>query len=246
MVLMVYIIFYCVIVNWCHFVWSETDDPIKVMFVGDSLLNRPIKEQGLVFKLRKLLPFDYKNDSRLIFMSAAADGSTILDIRQKQLSVALSKMPDMIIMFWDSDCSNYNEMTMASEEVSIQHKNYRENLKIVVETILSHQIHLVMTGPGFLGEGWLKLGLPARFQGKEKMLETYLQINKRVARSHNATFINIRRIFQRSIPWYWIIYKGYFTVDGEHLNEHGVNVAAKIFAKAINDFLIARSRVAGK
>lgn len=137
--------------------------------------------------------------------------------------------PDGVILFWDSDVSNYDESTMTDEDVKELRYNYTLNLISVTQEILSSGSLLAISGPEVLGEGINEI--------KSSMLNDYREINKQVAADYKLPYIDMRQAFLDDCPDDWSIYGHYDTEDGEHPNDRGTDIEADLFAKQSNEWL---------
>ena len=99
-------------------------------------------------------------------------------------------------------------------------------------------IFVAIAGIGILGEG-AKLFAPRseRFNNKERMLKIYNSMNENIAKSFSIPFIDVRRTLSKKIPFFQLCYKNCVTYDGEHSNERGALVIAKLFAEVLSKWL---------
>lgn len=97
---------------------------------------------------------------------------------------------------------------------------------------------MAVGGPGVLGEGGM-LFAPneGRFKNKEPMLEAYGTINKEAALRVGVPYIDIRQAFLDYIPSYQLCYSRCVTIDGEHENERGTVILARLFALSLSKWL---------
>ena len=65
------------------------------------------------------------------------------------------------------------------------------------------------------------------------MLDDYCYIARSVAAEHNVTYLDFRGELKKAIPWYRWWYAGFVTKDGEHTNERGTLVLAKMISKQL-------------
>ena len=202
----------------------------KITLSGDSLINKPFESFDLSGLIQLQLP-----QHPLMIYNEGSNGNTIAAIRQRLDSI-LSHESKMMIMFWDTDCSDTNEKTMSEGEVLILRQKYEENLRFVISTSLSSGIEkLAVAGPGLLGEGSVLLS--PRFEGKGDMLDAYVEINRRVSIDMGVEFIDVRKVLLENIPVYWVFNRWYLTLDGEHLNRRGTKIVASLFADTISRWL---------
>lgn len=97
---------------------------------------------------------------------------------------------------------------------------------------------MALGGPGVLGEGH-KFFAPkqGRFLNKEAALNWYTTLNKETAASLDVPYIDIRQAFLDFIPSYQLCYSLCVTYDGEHENNRGTIIVAKLFAKSLSTWL---------
>lgn len=69
------------------------------------------------------------------------------------------------------------------------------------------------------------------------MLKLYNSMNENIARSFSIPFIDVRRTLSKKIPFFQLCYKNCVTYDGEHSNERGALVIAKLFAEVLSKWL---------
>ena len=54
---------------------------------------------------------------------------------------------------------------------------------------------------------------------------------------YNIPFIDMRALLLSAIPWYWVLYMGYISIDGEHPNERATRLLADAFSMTISPHL---------
>jgi hypothetical protein len=91
---------------------------------------------------------------------------------------------------------------------------------------------------GILGEG-MKVFAPhsERFIKKEGPLKIYNKMNENVAADLGIPFIDVRKVFLKKIPFYQLCYKHCVTYDGEHENDRGTIILAKMFSDVVSAWL---------
>lgn len=65
------------------------------------------------------------------------------------------------------------------------------------------------------------------------MLDDYCQMVREIALKYDVPYLDIRGALKRAVPWWRLWYAGYVTKDGEHTNERGTLILAKIIAKQL-------------
>lgn len=65
------------------------------------------------------------------------------------------------------------------------------------------------------------------------MLDDYCLIARSVAAQYNVPYLDFRGELKKAIPWYRLWYTGYVTKDGEHTNERGTLLLAKMISNQL-------------
>ena len=214
--------------------YSNTIIPGKdgaVVLLGDSLVNVPCTYYDLFNKLR-----EEGTNTSLGYVNSGFNSQKISNIRlrlpaliwriqrithaRSDISSARSNKNStiLVILFWDTDCSDVDESSMSSEAIQHIRARYANDVRYVVQSVLNAGAYMAIAGPGVL------LPETTKFQ----MLNEYRDINIAIATSFNMDYIDVRSVFLGSMrdgqdP----------TKDGEHPNELGTILLAKIFSKVI-------------
>lgn len=202
----------------------------NIVLLGDSLIEFPYE----LFNLGGLL-YNHLSDYKVNIISEGVGSDTILRIRER-LPGALSKNPDVLVLLWDTDCSDTNENNFSKDEVQQIRSSYEENVRYTINATLAVGAKFVIvSGPIILGEGnWM---MKHKFKGKEQMVLDYIDINERICNDMNVTYLNMREPFREAIPSYWPFSMWMVTFDGEHPNIHGTQIIAKKLAQRISTWL---------
>lgn len=97
-----------------------------------------------------------------------------------------------------------------------------------------------MGGPEVLGEGPLLAPINAPlwvYYNKIKMLDRYVRLNQHIALKLGIPYMNIRQAFLNALPPGRVVYSGCLTTDGNHENENGAIIVAKIFSETLYEWL---------
>jgi len=205
--------------------------PIKIVLFGDSLINRPWIEYNFRDKLN-----DHFHRDCIQWYNEGRNGNTIDDMKQRVKRDVIEKHhPDIVILFWDSDCSS-NDWNPSQTEL---HETYKQDLKQVINELLeSGSIkHVLVSGPALLGEIQRDLLRPSL---RDKNPDAYVRFNQEVvnclqAEGKSVTFIDIRKDIQDYFRLRPLSYNFTHTVttDGEHFSERGTKHVANEFVKYI-------------
>lgn len=111
-----------------------TNNTLRVVLLGDSLINRPYELFNLSEKIQSYISqYDYTFD----ISNCGFNGQRIETIRSGPLvDCALPKAPHAVIVFWDSDCSNVSEYDLSESDVATLRAAYKSNVESVIETLL--------------------------------------------------------------------------------------------------------------
>ena len=209
--------------------------PIRIVMLGDSLMNRPMNKFNLGGQIQTLLP-----QYTLEFTNCGFDGTGIAWILNNSLPrCALPVQPDAVILFYHTDASDTDEASMDEETVNNLHQAYRKNLAMVLDTLVKTGAFVALTSTGILGETKTALFQPhtARFHKKTPILNEYCTMNREAADSYGVSYINLRRALMDYIPCTQLSYAWCVTLEGEHLNKQGVVIQARLFADTLGSWL---------
>ena len=196
--------------------------PIRIVMLGDSLINRPMNEFNLGGQIQTFLP-----QYTLEFTNCGFDGTGIGWILNNSLPrCALPVQPDAVILFYHTDASDTDEASMEVEEVNSLHQAYRKNLAMVLDTLVKTGAFVALTSTGILGETKTALFQPhtERFHKKIPILNEYCTMNREAADSFGIPYINLRQALMDYIPCTQLSYAWCVTMEGEHLNKQGVAI----------------------
>ena len=216
--------------------------PLKVVMLGDSLMNRPMNKFNLGGRMQALLP-----EYPLEFTNCGFDGTGIEWIRNYSMpKCALPAKPDAVIIFFHTDASDTDEASMSDDVVNELHANYRRNLAVVLDTLIQSGAFVALTSTGVLGETKAALFQPhsQRFHKKLPILNEYCEMNKAAAEAHRVPYINLRQALMDYVPCTQLSYAWCVTLEGEHLNTRGVIIQAKLFADTLRSWLSGSSAAA--
>ena len=211
------------------------------MLLGDSLINKPFQLFDLGGKIASLVP-----EYNLEITNCGFNGAKVFAIRNVSLyECAIPATPDVVIIFFHSDASDVDLASMQTTIVSDLDMNYRINLGVVIDVLQKDGSLVALSSTGVLSETHAALFQPNtqdRFHNKWPIMRRYTGINLDVAAEFGIPFINIRQAFLDYVPWYQLCYAWCVTYDGEHENERGTKIVAKLFASTINDMLSKHSK----
>lgn len=161
------------------------------------------------------------------------------DLRHRIRRIMRIVQPDLSILYCEADLSNVNEEPMTPLQKLQTRVQYRQNLLNVTAEVLRAHSKLAIAGPGIMGEQVFK---PLRsyldkYSNKDRMVDEYRWMNQQVAAKFNLPYVDTRLALLSAVPWWRLYFNGYVTADGEHPNERGAVLTAKLFAQVLLDWV---------
>lgn len=211
---------------------------IRIVFIGDSLVYEAEIEYGLLDRIyEQLQPAAHPYHLRIINSGVNAD--TIADIYRRLWFHCYIYFPHAIVLFWDSDVSNYEEAAMSPDELKGHRLNYRTMLHRTLDRLRDHSEYTLVTGPALYGE------LPRGQNIKDKMVEEYLAMNKNASFNCGVEYLDSRTPLIAVLPKGWGqtnltgflvingLAGGFLTIDGEHFNRRGTDIMADLISERL-------------
>jgi lysophospholipase L1-like esterase len=208
----------------------------RVVFVGDSLVNRSDDDHGLLGLVRSALERSHPGVA-LDLVNAGNNGDCIADIRARLANDVLALRPAAVVLYWDSDAADVEDAGESPERSRELRAAYERDLDAVLADLRAVTPHVVVAGPTLLGER------PRGQNPKDRVLDAYEHINRRVCHAHHVTWVDTRRA-----AFAWLGEhasrpdrdSGCLTEDGEHLNAAGTELVAAEMASALGHWLSGR------
>jgi lysophospholipase L1-like esterase len=205
----------------------------RVVFVGDSLVNRSDKDHGLLRLVRSALERSHPG-AALDLVNAGNNGDCIADIHSRLADDVLALRPAAVVLYWDSDAVDVEGAAESRDRSRALRADYRRNLARVLADLRGVTPNVVVAGPTLLGER------PRGQNPKDHVLDAYERINRRVCHAHHVTWVDTRRA-----AFAWLSEhgpspsrdSGSLTEDGEHLNAAGTELVAAEIAVALGRWL---------
>ncbi len=209
----------------------------RVVFVGDSLVNRSDGDHGLLGLVRSSLERSHPGVA-LDLVNAGNNGDCIADIRARLAQDVLALRPAAVVLYWDSDAADVEDAEESPDRSLLLRVAYEGDLAAVLADLRAVTPHVLVAGPTLLGER------PRGQNPKDHVLDAYERINQRVCHAHHVTWIDTRRA---AFAWLHEHVKrpyrdsGYLTEDGEHLNPAGTELVAAEMAAALGHWLSGKA-----
>jgi lysophospholipase L1-like esterase len=212
----------------------------RVVFVGDSLVNRSDRDHELLGLVRRDLAQTHPGVA-LDLVNAGVNGDCIADIRARLAQDVLALRPAAVVLYWDSDAADAEEAGEAAGRSRAIRAAYERDLSAVLARLREATPDVVVCGPTLLGER------PHGRNPKDHVLDAYAEINRRIAHANHASWIDTRQAAFR-----WLRDNaderdraaGRLTEDGEHLNAAGTKLVAAEMAAALARWLSGRATTA--
>ncbi|HVO11384.1 MAG TPA: GDSL-type esterase/lipase family protein [Vicinamibacteria bacterium] len=201
----------------------------RVVFVGDSLVNRSEREFSLLTRVREVVERAHPGIA-LELVNAGVNGDVIGGIRARLQRDVLALAPAAVVLYWDSDAVDGESPGDPPSRTAERRVAYERDLDEVLRRLTAATPTVVVSGPTLVGE---------RRHGrnpKDHVLDLYAAINRRWCLARHATWVDTRRA-----AFLWLGHEagayrsesGRLTVDGEHLNAWGVALVAQELGTAL-------------
>jgi lysophospholipase L1-like esterase len=205
----------------------------RVVFVGDSLVNRSAQDHGLLNTVRRALERSHPG-AALDLVNAGVNGDCIADIRKRLADDVLALRPAVVVLYWDSDAADVEDDDESPARSRALRASYERDLDAVLATLRGATSHVIVSGPTLLGER------PRGRNPKDHVLDAYAEVNRRLCHAHHAVWVDTR---QAAFQWLHENARGQdresglLTEDGEHLNQAGADLVADRMATALGHWL---------
>jgi lysophospholipase L1-like esterase len=203
----------------------------RVVFVGDSLVNRSDQDHALLGRVRRALERSHPG-AALDLVNAGVNGDCIADIRARLAADVLTLRPAAVVLYWDSDAADVEDANSSPARSRSLRASYERDLDAVLETLREATAHVFVSGPTLLGER------PRGRNPKDDVLDAYAEVNRRLCHEHHAVWVDTRQA-----AFQWLRANGgeqdlgLLTEDGEHLNQAGTDLVADRLASALGRWL---------
>ena len=219
----------CLFIVLVHY--STTLPTFRVVAIGDSLIRESQRSYGMLDQISYQIGIVARPYYIQVFNSGV-NSDTIGNIRKRLAVDCYAHAPRIVLLYWDSDVSNYDEYEMSNDEIADHRWWYLENLGFVLDRLKEHSEYILVSGPTLMGEK------PRGHNYKDRMMEAYLNMNKNASLSRGIDYLDSRSEFYRALPSGWNEDSGFLTEDGEHMNSRGAQLMAELVSKRIKSWLL--------
>ncbi|MEZ6094026.1 MAG: Dabb family protein [Pirellulaceae bacterium] len=190
---------------------GDTDQPLKVVFLGDSITQAGVGPNGYVTLIDKAI-HERHPDKNIEIIGAGISGNKVPDLQARLDNDVLAHKPNLVMIYIGiNDVWHWNNNRGTTKE------DFEIGLNDVIDRIEAVGSKVVLCTPSMIGEktdGSNKL---------DEMLEEYSAISRSVAKSQSVNLLDLRKKFVRELK---ILNTDQaenkiLTSDGVHLNEAG-------------------------
>jgi hypothetical protein len=132
-----------------------------IVFVGDSLVHRSAQDHGMLATVRAHLARLHPANP-LDVIDAGVNGDRIADIRERLDRDVLALKPEAIVIYFDSDVSDVDDVRMTAGARAAVRAAYEQDLRAVLARSMSTGAWVCLSGPTLLGEEPPRRGIAAR------------------------------------------------------------------------------------
>jgi lysophospholipase L1-like esterase len=204
----------------------------RIVFVGDSLVNRSDAEHHLLEHVRERLARAHPGRA-FELVNKGVNGDCIAEIRARLVADVGALEPSVVVLYWDSDAADVETANEPPQRAARLRSAYERDLTAVLHGLRGLTSRVIVSGPTLQGE------LPHGSNPKDGVLDAYAEINRRLCHRHHATWVDTRQAAFR-----WLRQNaatpreaGRLTEDGEHLSAAGAALVAERLAAAISHHL---------
>jgi hypothetical protein len=214
-----------------NFGWNNNKE-LNIMIIGDQLIEHPIKEYDLINKIKYVLP-----TMPLNIKTHVINQIKINDILMSCEKWLLDDKPDIIFLFIESDITNITFDYNNINEIKSLYSQYNYNLHHLMAKLALNTQHVILLGPSNLGDGnWFE-SLNNNIYNKKSIANLYKKVNERKGNKYeNSVYIDIGNQLSQKVPWWWGLYYGYVTTDGERVNKRGMYIELNMITLTIRSY----------
>ncbi len=197
-----------------------------VVFLGDSITESAVGDNGYITRLNQVLNKDGKNGFQLI--GAGISGNKVPDLQQRLDKDVLSRNPALVVIY-----IGINDVWHSLSGKGTPADQYRNGLVDIIRRIQEKGAQVILCTPSVIGEQ-TDGGNPL-----DAKLEEYAAISREVAAATAVRLVDLRQLFLHELK---IVNpgndpKGHLTTDGVHLNDAGNEFVQECLAGPIRSTL---------
>jgi lysophospholipase L1-like esterase len=190
---------------------QQSNDPLRVVFLGDSITEAGAGPKGYVTLLQNEIQ-KRNADAKFEIIGAGVSGNKVPDLQARLEKDVLARKPHVVVIY-----IGINDVWHSQSGKGTPQDAFESGLYDVIGRIQKAGARVILCTPSVIGE---------KTDGSnplDKMLETYAEISRNVAKKSAVTLIDLRKLFLNELK---ILNsdnkeKGILTGDGVHLTESG-------------------------
>lgn len=218
----------------CFFTWMKMT--ARVVLFGDSLVSLGCEWYDFNGQLANALKKQgaFPGALNIYVRNSGFSAQTIAKMRARKLWMFDLWSPDAVVVLWESDIAEFRDERMTPDQLSEKHRKFRADIGFMLDDMQLHAAKVLVAGPAIL-IGELPRGTNLRSDTLiDPIIDNYVRFTKDECSSRKIEYLDARSAFFQALPSDWKNNKGYFTTDGEHLNQRGVSFMVQLISKALS------------
>ncbi|MFT4032773.1 MAG: SGNH/GDSL hydrolase family protein [Siphonobacter sp.] len=199
----------------------RADNPLKVIFFGDSITQAGVNPTGYITKLKSILdPKKYE------LIGKGIGGNKVYDLYLRMDEDVLAQKPDVVVI-WIGVNDVWHKASMGT---GTDPDKFEKFYQAIINKLKAQNIKVILTTPAAIGE---RTDYSNQQDGD---LNRYSQIIRDLAAKNNLPVCDLRKSFHE----YALQHnakndeKGILTTDRVHLNDQGNQFVAEQMAKVLH------------
>lgn len=201
----------------------------RIVFLGDSITQAGVGPQGYVTLVKNTLAQECK-DLGIVVLGAGISGNKVPDLQKRLERDVLSKKPTLVVIYIGiNDVWHWRKDATGQLVGGTTKEKFEEGLRDLIARTKAAGARVILCTPSVIGEK------PDGTNERDKMLDEYSEISRKVAAETGVQLNDLRKAFlafekehnKEGKP------KGVLTTDGVHLNPAGNRFVARLMLQAL-------------
>ncbi len=196
----------------------RADEPLRVVFFGDSITQAGVSETGYITQLRTMLK-DKGLGDQYELMGAGIGGNKVYDLYLRMDDDVLAKKPDIVFIY-----VGINDVWhKATHGTGTDYDKFIKFYEAIIKKLQDNNIRPILCTPSVIGER------NDYSNEQDGDLNRYANAIRDLASKHNLTLVDLRKDFQNYLEKNnkENAEKGILTRDRVHLTEAGDKFVAE-------------------
>ena len=196
----------------------RADEPLRVVFFGDSITQAGVSETGYITQLRTMLK-DKGLGDQYELMGAGIGGNKVYDLYLRMDDDVLAKKPDIVFIY-----VGINDVWhKATHGTGTDYDKFIKFYEAIIKKLQDNNIRPILCTPSVIGER------NDYSNEQDGDLNRYANAIRDLASKHNLTLVDLRKDFQNYLEKNnkENAEKGILTRDRVHLTEAGDTFVAE-------------------